>query len=755
MTTTIKISDLPAANTPLAGTELVPIVQDNITKKVQSVYLGGGGGGSFTGETEIQTATAGQTVFTLNTIVYLPGSGTLTVFVDGVNQYEGSTYSYVETDSTTVTFNDGLHEGALVRFTTGTTTGTTTNADVVIYDPPFTNAESTTVEAKLAQTVSVMDFGAKGNGVDDDAVAINKAIEYVNSIGGGGVYIPAGTYRITEPIHLDNFNILTHLYNSLTEPSRNINVFGDGPGATVIKPDGFWVSAFTTFPDPYLNAGNVPLKNVVKYKAENIHVRDLTVDMDYDTNPDGGTAYGPNYASWGGTWPNGASGASTWAADNYQYPFLMERVYKFSIRNVEVKRSWYNGVEVYMCEDGIIDGNFFTNVCDKPNYLGYYCVFEPDAGARNITFSNNVCREIGNGIVANGDGLSYVDNAVENIEIVGNTFDVVAANGIFAFQWLKNWNVSNNTFSNVQDNGLKFDANGGSPVAGKHPENIVISDNVINEYALSDGASNGILFNGISAQITGNYIKQHFITTTTNLGVVATNDSVTVPGNASYGVVISNNNLNGNFKANTEANGLIACNITNSIISGNSLNRLTLTGSHIVLYGNVVKTVGNAFIGAYSGSSPVYVDPTGFPYSNLQVHELGAVFNARIPSQVVGIGGAFSYLQFTNIADSKYIQNSPSTGTGYIAVGGMPGTYLVNINVTLNAGASGGCQVLLEQSTSTVFTNFLSSDFKSGTVSMSALIAANEIIYIRVGAFHANNFTVEPVNTQIIITKVA
>ena len=41
---------------------------------------------NFLTETEIQTATAGQTVFTLTTTEYQPGTNTLTVFVDGVNQ---------------------------------------------------------------------------------------------------------------------------------------------------------------------------------------------------------------------------------------------------------------------------------------------------------------------------------------------------------------------------------------------------------------------------------------------------------------------------------------------------------------------------------------------------------------------------------------------------------------------------------------------------------------------------------------------
>jgi len=42
---------------------------------------------SFTNSQEIQTATSGQTVFTLTTMQYQVGTNSLSVFVDGVNQY--------------------------------------------------------------------------------------------------------------------------------------------------------------------------------------------------------------------------------------------------------------------------------------------------------------------------------------------------------------------------------------------------------------------------------------------------------------------------------------------------------------------------------------------------------------------------------------------------------------------------------------------------------------------------------------------
>ena len=64
---------------------------------------------------QVQTATAGQTVFTLSGgMTYLPGANSLSVYVDGVRQYVSS--AYAETNSTTVTFSEGLHVGALVQF---------------------------------------------------------------------------------------------------------------------------------------------------------------------------------------------------------------------------------------------------------------------------------------------------------------------------------------------------------------------------------------------------------------------------------------------------------------------------------------------------------------------------------------------------------------------------------------------------------------------------------------------------------------
>ena len=157
---------------------------------------------NFTNQQEIQTATAGQTIFTLTTMQYQPGTGSLSVFVDGVNQYgPGAQYAFTETSGTVVTFVTGLHVGASVKFTTSEINAASYgDAFQISYTPPFTGSVATNVGDTLAQTVSVMDFGAVGNGVADDTTAIQAAITAVSVAGGGRVLLPTGNYKTTQTI---------------------------------------------------------------------------------------------------------------------------------------------------------------------------------------------------------------------------------------------------------------------------------------------------------------------------------------------------------------------------------------------------------------------------------------------------------------------------------------------------------------------------------------------------------------------------
>lgn len=183
---------------------------------------------NFIAETEVQTATAGQTVFALTTMSYQPGTNSLTVYVDGINQYEG--IDYTETDSTTVTFNSGVTLGSLVKFTTTVQiTGNATNASVVVYDPPFVGGVPTTVENKLSEFVSVTDFGASPTATATQNLAAFQAAAAASQV----VYIPAGTYQVN---------------GTITISLQGSHWFGDGIGASVIQSTVNNLSVFSISP---------------------------------------------------------------------------------------------------------------------------------------------------------------------------------------------------------------------------------------------------------------------------------------------------------------------------------------------------------------------------------------------------------------------------------------------------------------------------------------------------------------------------
>jgi hypothetical protein len=201
---------------------------------------------AFTNQQEIQTATAGQTVFNLTTVTYQPATNSLTVFVDGVNQYgPGAQYAYLETDNDTVTFVNGLHVGAEVKFTTSQLNSSASQSDAfqVSYTPPFTSSVGTNVGDKLAQTVSVMDFGATGDGVTDDTAAIQKAIQYTqaaavalnNGFGAYSgtapiLYFPKGVYVVTASLTPDTNNAMTYQFFqgdcAIIQAAAGVTVFG-------------------------------------------------------------------------------------------------------------------------------------------------------------------------------------------------------------------------------------------------------------------------------------------------------------------------------------------------------------------------------------------------------------------------------------------------------------------------------------------------------------------------------------------------
>jgi hypothetical protein len=87
-----------------------------------------------------------------------------------------------------------LGNGSQLTGISASLSGTVSSANVS-YTAPFTGAVARTGNSKWADTVSVKDFGAVGDGVTDDTAAIQAAIDTEKS-----VYVPAGTYRLSDAV---------------------------------------------------------------------------------------------------------------------------------------------------------------------------------------------------------------------------------------------------------------------------------------------------------------------------------------------------------------------------------------------------------------------------------------------------------------------------------------------------------------------------------------------------------------------------
>lgn len=438
---------------------------------------------NFVTETEVQTATAGQTVFTLTTMQYQPGTNNLTVYVDGVNQIDGVSYSYVETSSTVVTFTSGLHVGALVKFTTAQTLSTgVTDASLVTYDPPFTGSVTTTVEDKLAQTVSVKDFGAVGDGTTDDTAAIQAALDS----NAGVITFPDGTYLISAAI----------------EPNSNQELIGTGGTITMVNNTfaaGIHIDTKSNVHVSCLqiigaSGGNSFDQAILIAASTNVTVENCLIqDI-------GNEAVSPN--EWGhGIEINGAS--------------TNVKIVNNTIKNIKGYGNLRgDGITVRSSSNTLIEGNTIDTtrrmqiaVIDDAidvkiigNHLlnGYLAGIDIEPNSVNttgeITIQGNTIRNFGSKPGATTGvqyyGIDLHSNEFDNISIVGN---IITAEVAQAISCIHGQNIAK--FATISGNVLWCNgyADGMDLFSGNGFKNLVISSNIIREFAVNGitGDKNG------------------------------------------------------------------------------------------------------------------------------------------------------------------------------------------------------------------------------------------------------------------------
>ena len=179
------------------------------------------------------TTTAGQQTFALDL-----GD----TFVDGKEQVYlngallNRTSDYTTADNNSVTLAQPAIAGDLLEIIALSYLALNSDVALAAGDVSYTYPGSThtqTVQSRLEQYVSVKDFGAVGDGVTDDTVAIQAAIDYANTqltnrfYGGATVYFPSGAYKINSGI------IIPESGNG----NSGIILKGDGPSSSTIVAD--------------------------------------------------------------------------------------------------------------------------------------------------------------------------------------------------------------------------------------------------------------------------------------------------------------------------------------------------------------------------------------------------------------------------------------------------------------------------------------------------------------------------------------
>jgi len=156
-----------------------------------------------------------------------------------------------------------------------------------------TGAVPRTVQDKLRDTVSVQDFGAVGDGVADDTLAIQNAISAFPAAG-GTLYFPAGRYRVTDTITVLN---------------KCVSFQGDGSGQIASSTSG-----------SYIEFDGLGTKNGLVFdNVDGASMRDMAIVAKASTRPTGGylvvyqgTSGGFYHATWDNVMVDGGYNGMWW-----------------------------------------------------------------------------------------------------------------------------------------------------------------------------------------------------------------------------------------------------------------------------------------------------------------------------------------------------------------------------------------------------------------------------------------------------------
>ncbi|MGG0308471.1 glycosyl hydrolase family 28-related protein [Priestia megaterium] len=281
-------------------------------------------------------------------------------------------------------------------------------------------------------------FNAKGNGINDDSVAINAAISHVSSIGGGIVVIPKGTYIVSQSIILKDKVILQ----------------GMGKGISILKPS---TTGFNLLVSEATYSGTPVIGTYTQ-------VRDISFHGLADTLAGHPDSIGLNIDA--------------------NKLIVLQNIDHVTFQNVEIKKSHSFSMLLFGCRDVVVDG----------------CTVEGSArDSINVTGSTQV--RITNNYIKYGsdDGIAVHFGQVNNAFSIdgGGGKGIIANNVLEGCYGIKAVGgnrlvITNNTMKNTLGYGIHIFRSDGEGKVDKY--NIIVANNVVEDVVkLSSSVFDGIV----------------------------------------------------------------------------------------------------------------------------------------------------------------------------------------------------------------------------------------------------------------------
>ena len=243
------------------------------------------------------------------------------------------------------------------------------------------------VAVSAQNTYDVLSFGAKGDGVTDDAVAIQKAIDRCSAEGGGIVLFPRNHVFLSGPVELKS-NVELHLEATATlkanpdESIYKLSAFGENRGEGML-----WLWA--------KDAKNISITGKGTIHGNGIAFMGAELEDSYELKPLADQTFDPR-----------------------PHVLTLTNVQNLTIRDVTIREGAYWTVHLIGCDEAVIDGINLLNNLKIRNGDGI-----------DLDHSKNV--RIANCHITSGDDCICLKNRRE-FEKYGSCHDIVVTNCVMS-----------------------------------------------------------------------------------------------------------------------------------------------------------------------------------------------------------------------------------------------------------------------------------------------------------------------------------